>query len=272
MEEIEAHVNQAILQDYSLQTSIKPVQQAISEGAMALFGEKYGESVRTVTIGSRDPVSYELCGGTHVRRTADIGLFLITSEGSAAAGVRRIEAVTGRSAYELVQRRFKSSKQTAATLAASLDEVPARVMSLLDDLDKARKQLNSLRQELVSAQFSIQLEGVTRISGVPVMAANLLNADAETLRQMADQFRQLYNSGVVVLASVVEGKPTLIAAVTEDLVKRGLHAGELVKLIAMPLGGSGGGRPTLAQAGGKDASRLAEALDQVIPWVKKKLS
>jgi alanyl-tRNA synthetase len=234
-----------------------------------LFGEKYGENVRTVTVGLQDPISYELCGGTHVHVTGDIGLFLVTSEGSAAAGVRRIEAVTGRSAYELVQRRFRSLKQTAAILAASLDEVPAKAMSLLDDLEVSRKQLASLRQELVSAQFSTKLEGVAHVSGIPVMAANLPNANFETLRQMADKFRQRYDSGVVVLASVVDGKPALIAAVTDDLVKRGLHAGELVKVVALPLGGSGGGRPTLAQAGGKDASRLSEALDQVIPWVKK---
>jgi alanyl-tRNA synthetase len=269
VEEIEARVNQAILLDYPLKTIIKPLHQAISEGAMALFGEKYGENVRTVTIGLPDPASYELCGGTHVHETGDIGLFLVTSEGSAAAGVRRIEAVTGRGAYELVQRRFRSLKQTAAILAASLDEVPAKALSLLDDMDASRKQLASLRQELVSTQFSSQLEGISQVSGIPVMVANLPNADAETLRQMADKFRLRYKSGVVVLASVVDGKPTLIAAVTDDLVKRGLHAGELVKVVALPLGGSGGGRPTLAQAGGKDASRLSEALDQVIPWVKK---
>jgi alanyl-tRNA synthetase len=271
VEEIETRVNQAILVDYPLRTIIKPLQQAISEGAMALFGEKYGESVRTITIGLFDPISYELCGGTHVLETGDIGLFLITSEGSAAAGVRRIEAVTGRGAYELVQRRFRTLKQTAALLSASLEEVPTRAQSLVDDLETARKQLGSLRQELVSAQFSTKLENASQVTGVSVLAVELPNANPETLRQMADKFRQRYLSGVVVLASVVDGKPALIAAITDDLAKRGLHAGELAKVIALPLGGSGGGRPTLAQAGGKDASRLSEALDQVVPWVKKKL-
>ena len=272
LEQIEAGVNRAILDDYTLRFITKPLQQAISEGAMALFGEKYGEIVRTVTIGGEEPFSYELCGGTHVRETGDIGLFLITSEGSAAAGVRRIEAVTGRAAYELVQRRFRALKQAAASLMSVPEEVPGKVQDLQDDLDAMRKGAAALRQELAAAEFTRYLENVPLIKGVPVLAAQLPNADADTLRQMADRFRQRYPSGVVVLGSAIDGRPMLIAAVTDDLVKRGLHAGELVKAAAQPLGGSGGGRPTLAQAGGKDASKLSEALDQVGAYINKKLS
>ncbi len=271
LEQIEAGVNRAVLGNYNLKTVIKPLQQAISEGAMALFGEKYGETVRTITIGEPEPFSYELCGGTHVRETGDIGLFLITSEGSAAAGVRRIEAVTGRGAYELVQKRMRALKQAAGLLSSPLDDVPAKTQGLLDELDRERKQTSRLRQELVAAEFTHSLESTPEVYGVHVLAAVLQNADADTLRQMSDRFRQKYTSGVVVLGSAVEGRPVLIAAVTDDLIKRGILAGEIVKSIAQVIGGSGGGRPNLAQAGGKDASRLQEAIDQVAPLVESKL-
>ncbi len=268
---VEAGVNGAILANYALNTRVKPLQQAISEGAMALFGEKYGEQVRTVTIGEAEAVSYELCGGTHVGETGDIGLFLITSESSAAAGVRRIEAVTGRAAYELVQKRFHLLRSAAGTLETSLDDVPEKAEMVIDDLGQARKTIAGLRQQLAAAEFESQLARVVMVSDVPVLALQLSGADADALRAMTDHFRQKYPSGVVVLAGVSEGKPVIIGAVTEDLVKRGLHAGDLVKRVAQIVGGGGGGRPTLAQAGGKDAEKLAEALDQAVPYVKEKL-
>ncbi len=268
MEHIEQIVNAQILTNYALRTQLKPLQQAISEGAMALFGEKYGETVRNVQI---DTFSNELCGGTHVQETSDIGLCLIVSEGSVASGVRRIEAVTGRGAYELVQKRFRALKETASLFASSPEEVPKKTQASLDELGANRKQIAALRQELAVSTFTQQLERVPVVSGAPVFTAILPGADAEALRQMTDRFRQKYPSGVCVLASMADGKPTLIAAVTEDLVKRGLHAGELVKFVAAPLGGGGGGRPTLAQAGGKDASKLDEALASVAGWVEKKL-
>ena len=272
LEKIEAGVNQAVLQNYPLTIVVKPLAQAISEGAMALFGEKYGESVRTITIGQADPISYELCGGTHVSETGDIGLFLITSEGSAAAGVRRIEAVTGRAAYELVQRRFRVLKQTAGLLGSALEDVPVKAQALLEEGERSRKQIARLRQELVAAEFGGHLQqDVQNVSDVPVLAVVLQNADVDTLRQMTDRFRQQYASGVVVLGSAFEGRPALICSVTDDLVKRGLNAGEIVRSIAQVIGGSGGGRPNLAQAGGKDASKLQEAIDQVAGLVKAKL-
>ena len=272
LERIEAGVNRAILGNHPLNITIKPLKQAISEGAMALFGEKYGETVRNITIGSPDPFSNELCGGTHVQETGDIGVFIITSEGSAAAGIRRIEAVTGRGAYELIQRRFRALKQSAAALSVGPEELPAKTQELLDQLADARKQAAALRRELASQEFLHHLDEVPLIAGVPVLTAILSDADVDTLRLMCDRFRQRYPSGVAVLASVnEEGRPTLIAAVSEDLVKRGLHAGELVKFVAQPLGGSGGGRPTLAQAGGKDARKLEQSLAGVQRWVAEKL-
>jgi alanyl-tRNA synthetase len=278
LERIEAGVNRAILGDYRLNIAFKPLQQAIDEGATALFGEKYGETVRNITIGHKpiqaetDFYSNELCGGTHVDETGDIGLFLITSEGSAAAGIRRIEAVTGRGAYALVQQRFKTLKQAAALLATSPEELTGKVDQVLEELDQTRKQVAELRYNQAIFSFQNLLQNTPQVNGVPVLSAALSNCDADTLRMLTDRFRQQYPSGVTVLGSVGEdGKPLVVAAVTEDLVKRGLHAGELVKFVAGFLGGGGGGRPTLAQAGGKDPSRLDEALSQVAGWVAGKL-
>ncbi len=271
LERIEAGVNGDILNNYHLNIITKPLAQAIAEGAMALFGEKYGDTVRTITIGDEEQISYELCGGTHVGETGDIGLFLITSEGSTAAGVRRIEAVTGRNAYELVQKRFRILKQTAGLMGSAVDDVLGKTQALIEENEQNHKQINKLRQDLVAVEFVTYLKQVPSVGGVPVMAAVLPNADIDTLRQMTDRFREQYPSGVVVLGSSNEGRPILIACVTEDLVKKGLNAGELVRTIAQVIGGSGGGRPTLAQAGGKDASKLQEAIDQVQPLVKAKL-
>ncbi len=271
LEEIEMGVNQAIYSAYPLHIVQKPLSQAIGEGAMALFGEKYGEVVRTICIGQEDIYSYELCGGTHVDNTGDIGLFLITSESSAAAGVRRIEAVTGREAYALVQKRFKQLKQVAAILSSSIDEATIKTANLVSELDQAEKQNTHLREQLVAAEFVTTLDNTQMVEGVAVLAAVLSNATADTLRQMSDRFRQRYETGVIVLGSAPEDKPTLIAAVSDDLVKRGWKAGDLIKVVAAVVGGSGGGRPNLAQAGGKDASKLPEAMDQVLPWVKSRL-
>jgi alanyl-tRNA synthetase len=271
IEQIETRVNQHILESFSLNITHRPLQEALSEGATALFGEKYGDTVRTITIGKPDFFSYELCGGTHVEDTGDIGVFIITSEGSAAAGIRRIEAVTGRKAYELVQRRFKALKETAWLLGSAAEDAPQKVHSLLDELSAARKQTGALRRELAGSSFLERLEQVSMVKDVPVLTAELNEADADTLRQMTDRFRQRYPSGVAVLASTVEGRPLVVASVSEDLVKRGLHAGELVKFAAQTLGGGGGGRPTMAQAGGKDPSKIQEALTGAAAWVEERL-
>jgi alanyl-tRNA synthetase len=269
---IEAGVNRRILGDYALNITIKPLQQAIGEGAMALFGEKYGETVRTIQIGGEQPFSYELCGGTHVDETGDIGICLITSEGSVAAGIRRIEAVTGRGAYELVQQRFQVVHQTADLLGATPEGLAEKAETLVEDLNANRKLIAALRESLVAAEFEGALKKTVEIDGVHILAASLTEATAETLRLMVDRFRQIYpQNSVIVLGSAPEGRPVLIAAVTDDLLKRGLHAGELVKAAAAPLGGSGGGRPNLAQAGGKDASKMPEALAGVVEWVKSRL-
>ncbi|MBN2500219.1 MAG: alanine--tRNA ligase, partial [Anaerolineales bacterium] len=208
---------------------------------------------------------------THVDRTGDIGLFLIVSEGSTAAGIRRIEAVTGREAYTLTQRRFKIMQRISDMFKVSPGKLMEKAQSLVTDLNEAHKTIAQLRMEIAVEAFNHQIEAVPTVADVPVLTAVIPGADTETLRQMSDRFRQKYPSGVAVLAGVSDGKPLLVATVTDDLVERGLHAGKLVKLVATPLGGGGGGRPNMAQAGGKDASKLDEALATVPDWVKENL-
>ena len=270
--EVEAIVNREVLANHPLKIKEKPLQEAIGEGAMALFGEKYSAVVRTITIGDgEERVSYELCGGTHVDETGDIGLFLITYEGSIAAGVRRIEAVTGWRAYQLARERMNILDETNHFLGTAPNETLQKVKALSDALSGVEKEAEKLRTQLVAGAFDSQLDQVTEIENIPVLKALLPNADMDALREMADKFRQKYESGVVVLASGLNDKPILIAAVTDDLVKRGLHAGKLVQQVAKVVGGGGGGRPTMAQAGGKDAGKLAEALDQVPVYIKDNL-
>jgi alanyl-tRNA synthetase len=271
LEQIEAGVNQKIFGDYNLQIAYKPLQQAIAEGAIALFGEKYSETVRNITIGDPDPFSNELCGGTHVESTGDIGVFLITSEGSTAAGIRRIEAVTGRGAYELIQRRFKALRHTASVLSASLEDVPVKAENLHNELATSRKQITALRRELVEKEFIRKLDAPELIHNVPVLTVLLPDTDADTLRLMADQFRQSYPTGVAVLASVYAERPLIVASVSDNLLARGINAVDLVRFVAAPIGGSGGGKPTLAQAGGKDANKLGEALSKAHEWLNQNL-
>ena len=269
---IEAGVNRHIFDNYSLHIVQKPLQEAIDDGAMALFGEKYAENVRTISIGGDHPFSYELCGGTHVDETAVIGTFLITSESSVGAGLRRIEAVTGRKAYDLVQHRFKLLERTAGLFDTNVENIVDKSQVILDQLAEARKQNTALRRETTTQDFNQLLENVPLVSGIPVLIASLPDTDVETMREMTDRFRESYPSSVILLASVSKDRPVLISAVTMDLVERGLHAGELVKYAAQPIGGSGGGRPTLAQAGGKDPDQLDQSLAKAQEWVEDKLS
>jgi alanyl-tRNA synthetase len=258
IELVEKIVNDAVAVDYEVTQITKSREEAIREGAMALFGEKYGETVRTITIGDlHNKYSYELCGGTHLSRTSKVGVFLITSEGSAAAGVRRIEAVTGRSSYELIARRFKMLKQTAALLKSSVEELPQKVRSLEDELGEVTKEITTRRTEQALLMFGAHLTSVQQVKDVAVLALEISNANAEVLRALTDKFRERYpDKGVCVLASRVDGKSTILCAVTEDLVGRGLTAGGIITW----LGGRGGGRPTLAQGSLPDAVKIDEAL------------
>ncbi|HEY9122502.1 MAG TPA: alanine--tRNA ligase [Brevefilum sp.] len=268
---VEAHVNQAILADYELNITQKPLQEAIEDGAMALFGEKYESVVRTIIIGDDEKLSYELCGGTHVDETGDIGLFLVTYESSIAAGIRRIEAVTGWRAYQLARERMNALDEINHFLGTSPSETFPKIKNLSNSLSEAQKEIETLKVQHVASAFDEKLADTEEVEGIPVMLTILPGASMDALREMADKFRQHYQSGVALLASEQGGKPILIAAVTDDLVERGLHAGKLVGSVAKIVGGGGGGRPTLAQAGGKDPSKLSEALDSVRVYIRENL-
>jgi alanyl-tRNA synthetase len=270
--EIERGVNEVILVNYPVRPEYRSYKEAVAAGAMALFGEKYGERVRVVKIGDEETTfSQELCGGTHVNYTGDIGFFHILSEGSVAAGVRRIEALTGRSAYQLAQKRMAVLDSTAAFLGCAPDEVDRKVLNLLGQVQNLEKTIEQLRRELARQDFERLLSQVQHIQGINVLSAQVNVANVATLREMSDWFRDRLGSGVIVLGAILSGKPSFVAAVTSDLLERGLHAGTLVKAVAQEVGGGGGGKPTIAQAGGRDPSRMAEALSHVSNLVEKSL-
>jgi alanyl-tRNA synthetase len=261
LDAVEQSVNDAILANYPLDVEHTTYHQAVSEGAMALFGEKYGENVRVIKIGvPEEPFSMELCGGTHVHQTGEIGLFRIVSEASVGAGVRRIEAVTGRMAQQLVQKRLGVLDAAATHLGAPPEEVDRAVLRLMGELHDRQKEIGDLRRDLARLEFEALSSQVREVAGVQVLAAPVKATDMDTLREMTDWFRTRLGSVVIVLGAVIDGKPNFVAAITPDLVERGLEAGSLVKKVARVVGGGGGGRPTLAQAGGRDPDRLNEAL------------
>jgi alanyl-tRNA synthetase len=272
LERVERYVNEAILANYPVNSEYKPRERAISEGATALFGEKYGEVVRTISIGEPDVFSYELCGGTHVFETADIGFFLIVSESSVGTGVRRIEAVTGHAAVAQAQKRSRSLTNMAAYLGVSEDEVDRKVLDLMGELENVRKENQRLHEEMARREFESVLEKAEQIRGAAVLTTEISQGSPDTLRLLTDAFRQHYPSGVAALGTTQNGKPTLVVAVSEDLTSRGLDAGRLAQAAAKILGGGGGGRATLAQAGGSDPTRMTEALRLVARLVAEALT
>ncbi len=261
LDAVEASVNNAILADYPVIVERTSYRDAVAEGAMALFSEKYGDEVRVIKVGwEGEEFSKELCGGTHVQRTGQIGFFHIVSEESVGAGVRRIEAVTGRSAMALVQDRLRLLDQTAALLRVPPDQLDRAVRNLYAEVQALQKENARLKARLAFQQTEQLAAQAIQVKGVHVVAAQVEGADVQTLRDMSDWLRNKLGSAVVILATAVDDKPQIIAAVTDDLVKRGLHAGELVKNVARVVGGGGGGKPSLAQAGGRDLHKLPEAL------------
>lgn len=262
---IEDRVNAEILANAASQARVMDIESAQKTGAMMLFGEKYGETVRVLDIGS----SRELCGGTHVERTGDIGFFTINAEGGVAAGVRRIEAFTGLNALQYVQGMEATLGGVAGTLRVTPQEVPARVNAMVEQVRELEKELNALKGRLASAQGDELLNQAVDVGGVSVLAAELPGADAKALRETMDKLKSKLKSAVIVLAARDGAKVQLAAGVTADQISR-IKAGDLVNMVAQQVGGKGGGKPDMAMAGGTDAAALPAALASVLPWVKSR--
>ncbi len=272
--EIERKVTRAVMANYPVISYQANYADALSDGVIALFEEKYGDVVRVLRVGDADaPFSRELCGGTHVQRTGDIGPFLLLSEGSIGAGKRRIEATTGRGALAAIQATRARQEQAAALLDTVPQELPERAERLQAELQAVQKEVEALTRKLARADFKALLDDVVYVDDVPILAAEVDAPDADTLREMADWFRDKMQGGVIVLGTVVNDKPLLIAATTKSLVEtRNIHAGQLIRHVAKIVGGGGGGRPDMAQAGGRDAAKLDEALASVPGLVQAMLN
>ena len=268
LREIERLVNDEIRANAAAETKLMPYEAAVASGAMALFGEKYDDEVRVLRIGE---FSTELCGGTHVSRAGDIGLFKITSESGVAAGIRRIEAVTGHGALDWVAQTDQVLRDLAALVKGGREDVEEKVRQLIDRSRRLEKEITGLKQKLTSGQSRDLSSTAMDIGGIKVVATRVDGADAATLRNALDQLKDKLKSAAIVLASVQEGdKVVVIAGVTSDQTSR-IKAGELVNVVAQKIGGRGGGRPDMAQAGGNDPSKLDEALAAVVPWIETNL-
>ena len=263
---VEILVNAEILANAATDARVMAIDDAQKTGAMMLFGEKYGDEVRVLGIGS----SRELCGGTHVKRTGDIGLFKILAESGVAAGVRRVEAVTGEGALAYVQQQEAQLQQVANAVKTQPQEAAARVTQILDNVKALEKELAALKSRLASAQGDELLNLAVEINGVKVLAAQLEGADSKTLRETLDKLKDKLKSAAIVLAAVSDDKVALIAGVTADATAK-VKAGELVNFVAQQVGGKGGGRPDMAMAGGTQPEHLTVALASVSNWVKARL-
>ncbi len=263
---VENIVNAEILENVACQHRVMPIAEAQKLGAMMLFGEKYGDEVRVIDIGS----SRELCGGTHVQRTGDIGVFTIVAEGGVAAGVRRVEAITGDVALAYMQGMETALGGVAGTLKVQPGDVQTRVFSILDQVRQLERELALLKSKQIAAQGDGLISNAVDVKGAKVLVATLEGAEVGALRETMDKLRDKLKSAIVVLASTAGGKVTLIAGVTADLTGK-VKAGELVNMVAQQVGGKGGGRPDMAQAGGTEPAKLPQALSSVQAWVEQRL-
>jgi len=266
--EVELRVNAEIMQNAPTRAQVMPIEQARSSGAVMLFGEKYGDEVRVLDIGS----SREFCGGTHVARTGDIGVFKITSEGGVAAGIRRVEATTGPNALAMMNGQLQEFHEVAKELRAQPGPgmVGKAVRTLLEEKKALEKELARARSKLAMGQGTDLASLAVDVKGAKVLVATLDGADAKTLRETLDKLKGKLKSAAIVLGAVTDGKVALIAGVTDDLTGK-LKAGELVNFVAQQVGGKGGGRPDMAQAGGTDPAGLPSALQSVKSWVEQRV-
>jgi len=264
---VEEIVNQKIRENYPVETSVTGLEEAIKKGATALFGEKYGEEVRIVKMGD---YSMELCGGTHVRATGDIGLFKIVHEGSVASGIRRIEALTGEGAYKYVRQEEDSLLEIREVLKSPPQEEMTKLKKIMDRNKELERELQKQKEKITKDMSGDTVSEIKDIKGINVISKNLGNFDIKDLRTFVDSTKVRIKSGVVVVGAVTDGKVSLVAGVTKDLISK-LNAGEIIKQTAVIVDGSGGGRADMAQAGGKNPSKLGEALEKVYEIVEKML-
>ena len=267
LQEIERMVNQEIRENNSLDTQLMDLDAAKASGAMALFGEKYDEKVRVVSMGG---FSIELCGGTHVKQTGDIGLFKIIAEGGIAAGVRRIEAITGETAVQWMQQQSDDVNALASMLKTDTQSIADKITQLQEQNKALEKQLEQAKKKLASQAGSDLLSNINEIKGIKVLSAKLQDVDAKDLRTLMDDLKNQLGSGILLLGLAQENKVNLIAGVTKDLTSQ-IKAGELVNFVAQQVGGKGGGRPDMAQAGGTKPEHLDAALASVQPWLEERL-
>jgi alanyl-tRNA synthetase len=262
-------VNRQVISDTPVETAVMPYREAVGEGAVALFGEKYGDEVRVVSI---DTFSKELCGGTHVRRTGEIGPFVITSESSVASGVRRIEAITGTAAIKRMLGQQQVVESVGRDLKVSWTDLRDQVQGLQERIRQQERDIAKLRGKLAGERSGDLLENALAVAGMRILAERVDVASRDELRQMGDRLRDSMQSGVIVLGAVLEGRPALLAMVTPDVVGQGVRAGDIIREVAPHIDGRGGGRPELAEAGGKDPSGLDRALAAVLDVVTSKRS
>ena len=269
--EVQQWVNEKIRQNLPVKAKFVPYNEAIAEGAIALFGEKYNETVRVLEIGET-AVSKELCGGTHVSFTGEIGTFVITSESSIGTGLRRIEAATGRAAESLIDTRFSYLRSIAEAVESPIESIPDKIQSLIEDLEKEHKRSLLLEREISRGMVESLLKEVEKVNGIMVLATRLPSLTMPVLRETGDMLRDKLKSVVIVLATVCNDKPNFLAMVTPDLVDKGFNAGDLVKEVARVTGGGGGGKASMAQGSGKDAAKVAEALSLVKSIIANQIS
>lgn len=268
LKQVENMVNEKIFESLAINTCEKSIDEARQMGAMALFGEKYGDIVRVVTMGD---FSIELCGGAHLTNTAQVGSFKIISENGIAAGVRRIEALTGTEALKYYQSQEEQMKNICKTVKANAENVVNKVEQIVAEQKELSKQIEKLKSKLAGGAVEEILSQKQEINGVSVVCAKVQDADGNALKTMGDQLKVKLCSGVVVLASGKGDKVNLLAMATDDVVKKGIHSGNIVKAAAACCGGGGGGRPNMAQAGGKDASKIEQALQKAKEVIQEQL-
>jgi alanyl-tRNA synthetase len=268
LKEVQGIVNREIRQNHPVYDRQMPYKEAVATGAIALFDEKYGETVRVLSVG-HPPVSVELCGGTHVSATGEIGLFQIVAEASVGAGLRRLEAATGREAARIAGDNYTAVSVLAHMLESPPEGLLEKTQALLDSRDAERRRAENFERELALKEVPVLLNQVTEVDGIRILAVRLKPTRPDLLRELADTLRTKLGSAIVVLGTVNEERPYFVVAVTTDLIPRGCHAGNIIRDVAKATGGGGGGKPDLAQGGGKEASKLDEALALVPSLIKK---